>query len=149
MLLPKRSVQSWPDKPLHNAAPSMYSDTAQPDRSGGDRFRSGLYATAGQFRVDGIGTARPIAFPLRPRRVRRVSLRKSASIIPAQGGNGLIGKGWGISGLSGITRCRQTLQQDGAAKPAITWSSQDRFCLDGRGVSDPCIWQLWCRKCCL
>ncbi len=49
----------------------------------------------------------------------------------SQGGSGLLGKGWSLSGLSSISRCRQTLGQDGAAK-AITWSAEDRFCLDGQ-----------------
>jgi len=87
-------------------------------------------STAGQFRVDESGSATyniPIATAAGTAGVApQISLNYSS-----QGGNGLAGKGWNISGLSGITRCRQTLQQDGAAK-AITWSVEDRFCLDGQ-----------------
>jgi len=87
-------------------------------------------SVAGQFRVDESGSATysiPIATAAGTAGVApQISLNYSS-----QGGNGLVGKGWGISGLSGITRCRQTLQQDGAAK-AITWSAEDRFCLDGQ-----------------
>ena len=49
----------------------------------------------------------------------------------SQGGNGIAGKGWSVSGGSAITRCRQTLQIDGVSKP-ISWTDEDRFCLDGQ-----------------
>ncbi len=85
---------------------------------------------AGQFRVDESGSATysiPIATVAGTAGVApQVSLNYSS-----QGGNGLLGRGWSMSGLSGITRCRKTLQQDGSAEP-ITWSQDDRFCLDGQ-----------------
>lgn len=46
------------------------------------------------------------------------------------GGNGYLGMGWGLSGLSAIQRCPQTIAQDGEPAP-ITYTSADRFCLDG------------------
>lgn len=49
----------------------------------------------------------------------------------SQSKNGPVGIGWGISGLSAITRCRQTLSVDGEAKP-LTWTNEDRLCLDGQ-----------------
>ena len=49
----------------------------------------------------------------------------------SQRGNGLLGVGWAIEGLSAITRCRQTLSRDGAAQ-ALTFTATDRFCLDGQ-----------------
>jgi RHS repeat-associated protein len=49
----------------------------------------------------------------------------------SQSPNGLLGQGWSLSGASSINRCRQTLMQDGQAMP-ITWSEEDRFCLDGQ-----------------
>jgi RHS repeat-associated protein len=45
-------------------------------------------------------------------------------------GNGLVGKGWSISGLSSITRCGATVAQDGYMG-GVTLSATDRFCLDG------------------
>ncbi|MEZ5525281.1 MAG: SpvB/TcaC N-terminal domain-containing protein [Pseudomonadales bacterium] len=87
-------------------------------------------STAGEFRVDESGSATyniPIA-----------TVAGTAGVAPqislnyaSQSGNGLVGKGWSISGLSAITRCRQTLFQDQNAQP-IKWSAEDRFCLDGQ-----------------
>ncbi|MGD8176110.1 Ig-like domain-containing protein, partial [Marinimicrobium sp. ARAG 43.8] len=84
----------------------------------------------GEFRVNESGAATyslPIALPA-----------GTAGVVPSlsvdyssQGGNGLLGKGWRLSGLSAISRCRQTPAQDGQFLP-ITWSSEDRFCLDGQ-----------------
>lgn len=87
-------------------------------------------STAGQFRVNESGAA-TYSIPI-------AAVAGTAGVTPemslnysSQGGNGLLGKGWSLGGLSGISRCRQTLSQDGAAK-AISWSVEDRFCLDGQ-----------------
>jgi len=51
----------------------------------------------------------------------------------SQGGNGMLGMGWSLGGLSGITRCAQTKAQDGDGfvhNITNTWT--DRFCLDGQ-----------------
>ncbi len=48
----------------------------------------------------------------------------------SRGGNGLLGVGFRLSGLSQISRCGNTLAQDGKlGAVALDWS--DRFCLDG------------------
>jgi RHS repeat-associated protein len=84
----------------------------------------------GQFRVDESGAATytiPIQLPQGTAGVTpQVSLNYSSG-----GGIGILGKGWSLNAFSSISRCRQTLSQDTAAKP-ITWSSEDRFCLDGQ-----------------
>ncbi|WP_229215082.1 polymorphic toxin type 23 domain-containing protein [Dyadobacter bucti] len=52
-------------------------------------------------------------------------------------GNGPVGNGWGIAGLSGISRSGQTSYHDGQVT-AIDFTSKDRFNLDGQmllGVS--------------
>ncbi|MGS2724817.1 Ig-like domain-containing protein [Porticoccus sp. GXU_MW_L64] len=49
----------------------------------------------------------------------------------SQAGNGPLGIGWGIGGLSQITRARQTLQQDGEFKK-VNLNNEDRFSLDGQ-----------------
>ena len=59
----------------------------------------------------------------------------------SQGGNGIAGQGWGMGGLSMISRCPRTRQQDGYARPvmldSLTPSSNpdgksDGICLDGK-----------------
>ena len=45
--------------------------------------------------------------------------------------NGLVGIGWGISGLSLINRCGTTLGQDGYID-GVDYDSNDKFCLDGQ-----------------
>ena len=58
----------------------------------------------------------------------QVSLNYSSS-----GGSGIAGVGWSISGISAISRCRQTESQDGEGKSRpLSFTSEDRFCLDGQ-----------------
>jgi hypothetical protein len=49
----------------------------------------------------------------------------------SQMGNGLMGMGWAVEGLSSIGRCPQTKAQDGVNK-RVTYTSSDRLCLDGQ-----------------
>lgn len=48
-----------------------------------------------------------------------------------QAGNGLLGVGWNLEGLSSVTRCPRTTSQDGA-KGTVNLDLNDRFCLDGQ-----------------
>ncbi|GAA0718481.1 SpvB/TcaC N-terminal domain-containing protein [Dokdonella soli] len=54
----------------------------------------------------------------------------------SRSGNGVMGMGWTISGMSSIHRCPQTPEQDDTTlasyRPAVTYSGNDRLCLDGR-----------------
>jgi len=54
-----------------------------------------------------------------------------AFVYNSQSGNGLLGQGWGLSGLSSITRCPQTLEQDNNIH-GVDFSDEDRLCLDGQ-----------------
>ncbi|MEW5249261.1 FG-GAP-like repeat-containing protein [Microbulbifer sp. 2201CG32-9] len=80
----------------------------------------------GEFRVSESGTANytiPIATgPASGGSVPSINLSYSSN-----GGNGPLGMGWSIGGLSAIVGCRKTLEEDG-----INGSDFDRFCLDGR-----------------
>ncbi len=49
----------------------------------------------------------------------------------SQAGNGLLGVGWSLSGLSTIYRCPATLAQDGFIDP-VDFDTNDRYCLDGQ-----------------
>ena len=45
-------------------------------------------------------------------------------------GNGVVGTGWGLSGLSRISRC-PGMRKNGQIAPPIRWNEADTFCLDG------------------
>jgi len=49
----------------------------------------------------------------------------------SQAGNGPLGLGWSLSGLSSIHRCGKTIAQDGA-NGRIRFDKSDRLCLDGQ-----------------
>jgi Salmonella virulence plasmid 65kDa B protein len=62
----------------------------------------------------------------------------TAGMVPAlklsyssQGGNGILGAGWSLSGLFSISRCAQTKVQDGV-RGAVAFSAGDQFCMDGQ-----------------
>jgi len=46
-------------------------------------------------------------------------------------GDGILGIGWSLGGLPSITRCPQTVAQDGQSM-GVTFSSTDRFCYGGQ-----------------
>ena len=54
-----------------------------------------------------------------------------ALVYNSRGGNGVIGQGWSLSGLSAIARCNRTMAQDGAPA-AVANTLADRYCLDGQ-----------------
>nr|WP_307727775.1 RHS repeat-associated core domain-containing protein [Massilia sp. TS11] len=49
----------------------------------------------------------------------------------SQAGNGLVGLGWSLSGLSRIHRCGRTIAQDNI-NSRIAFNTTDRLCLDGQ-----------------
>jgi hypothetical protein len=49
----------------------------------------------------------------------------------SQRGNGPLGIGWALTGMSAITRCPATMAQDGI-RGAVRYDFGDRFCLDGQ-----------------
>ncbi|HIP14103.1 MAG TPA: hypothetical protein EYG74_01265, partial [Sulfurimonas autotrophica] len=51
----------------------------------------------------------------------------------SSGGNGYMGVGWSMGGVSAITRCAQSKAVDGTNhKFGVKYNSDDRFCLDGQ-----------------
>ena len=112
-----------------NSIPNRYFEvTASTSKPIVDATHVGT--TAGQFRVDESGAATysiPINVPDGIAGVKpQISLNYSSNA-----GSGIAGRGWSLGGLSAISRCRQTLSQDNNPQP-ITWSANDRFCLDGQ-----------------
>lgn len=86
--------------------------------------------TAGNYAVSPTGAATytiPIWAPRGPN-----GLQPSISLTyNSQAGDGPLGVGWSLSGLSSIYRCARTYAQDPAPGP-ITLSSSDVFCMDGQ-----------------
>lgn len=97
-------------------------------------------ATAGSFRVDESGSA-TYSIPLYTPPGTAGVVPQMALSYSSQGGNGVMGRGWGINGTSGISRCRATRENgdfisggiavDGDPAP-VNYTSSDRFCLDGQ-----------------
>lgn len=86
-------------------------------------------ATSGVFNVSPTGGATysvPIACP-----PGLANIKPNISVTyNSQSGNGLVGWGWNIAGISAISRVPQTVYSDGAATGLIP-SISDRFALDG------------------
>jgi len=103
---------------------------------------SAQMVTPGEFSVSAGGAA-----------VYQIKLRVPqgiAGVVPdlslvynSQGGSGLLGVGWSLAGLSGVTRCPQTNAQDGSAwVGGINFTATDRYCMDGQrliAVGDPAV----------
>ena len=88
------------------------------------------FFTPGKFDVTPSGAASytvPIAVP-----PGTAGMAPSLALsYNSQGGNGLLGMGWSLSGLSAITRCPKTLIQDGV-KSGVNYTTTDSLCLDGQ-----------------
>lgn len=98
-------------------------------------------ATAAEFRVDESGAA-TYSIPLYGVPGTAGVAPKLALSYSSQGGYGPLGKGWAISGLSSISRCRATREAgdfivsgaptDGNPNPINFSNSTDKLCLDGQ-----------------
>ncbi len=86
-------------------------------------------ASTGSFRVSESGAATytvPLSLPAGTAGVApEIALSYSS-----QGGNGLLGWGWNMSGISSVTRCKKSLLLDGQASPA-SWDGSI-FCYNGQ-----------------
>ena len=114
--------------PLQAATPPALS---APDSSPESPLGPEFYGTlAGKASVSAAGNASyvlPIELPPGTRdMVPQVSLNYNSNMR-----NGLLGLGWFLQGpTSRITRCPQTVSQDGFSH-TVDYTAQDRFCLDG------------------
>lgn len=85
--------------------------------------------TAGEFAVSPTGAA-TYSIPIwTPPGVAGLS-PSLALVYSSRSGDGLVGMGWNIAGLSNIARCARTFAQDGVAGPPAL-ATTDRFCVDG------------------
>lgn len=85
--------------------------------------------TPGSFNVSDAGVANySIPLVISP---GRNNIQPSLAIAySSQNGNGLLGQGWLLEGLSSISRTSQTKAQDGVSIP-VNFTNTDRFALDG------------------
>ncbi|NMM39917.1 FG-GAP-like repeat-containing protein [Pseudoalteromonas arctica] len=86
--------------------------------------------TLGSFRVTENGSANytvPISLPAGIAGVQP----EVALTYDSQTPETSVGLGWGISAGSSISRCRQTVAQDGQFS-GLTFTESDRYCLDGQ-----------------
>jgi YD repeat-containing protein len=97
-------------------------------------FVSGAMAavgrTPGSFSVANTGAATytiPIWAPPGPKGMQP----NIALVYNSQEGNGYLGVGWNLSGLSFISRCNLTFAQDAAPAP-VSLLTGDGYCLDGQ-----------------
>ncbi len=85
-------------------------------------------AIQGSFGVSGGSANYSIPITIPP---GMAGMEPSVSLsYSSQGGNGVVGLGWSIGGLSLISRCAQKLAQDGIIR-GVDFTSEDKFCLDG------------------
>ena len=105
-----------------------------------DTLSDSVAATPAQFRIAESGAA-TYAIPL-------FAVAGTAGVTPqlslnysSQGGDGPLGMGWSIGGLSAVSRCRATRESgdfivggvatDGNPAP-VNFTTTDRYCLDGQ-----------------
>ncbi len=84
----------------------------------------------GKFAVDPDGGA-SYSIPLKLPPGTAGMLPKLSLGYNSGAGNGLLGVGWALQGLSAITRSPQTPAQDNGVRGAITYGNSDRYSLDG------------------
>src|ERR1041385_8889394 len=113
------------------AALALTACTGDPDT---DSHETAVTATAAgwinsSFQVGDNGTAHasiPLEAPL-----GRAGIEPQLALAYSSGaGNGLVGVGWSLQGLSSIARCPRSYARDGEVR-AVDFTSGDRFCLDG------------------
>jgi hypothetical protein len=81
-----------------------------------------------EFNVSGGSASYSIPIQVAP---SRGGMQPDLSLNYTGGGNGVLGMGWSLGGLSSIHRCTANLEQDGFVA-GIAFSAKDRYCLDGQ-----------------
>jgi RHS repeat-associated protein len=85
---------------------------------------------AGSFAVSSDGAA-TFSYPIWTPQGRRAVEPSLTLAYNSRRGNGSIGVGWSLQGLSVIMRCKRDIARDGY-NTAITFTQSDAFCLDGQ-----------------
>jgi RHS repeat-associated protein len=105
--------------------PMLISDLADAPKQG-----KLVGALRGELSVDPNGTAN-YRIPIKVPKGAGGMQPELALLYSSAAGNGQFGMGWSLSGLSAITRCPQTLQNDDAIR-RVMHDAGDRLCLDGQ-----------------
>lgn len=106
--------------------PPLTNDDTGLESALGSTFHGRLSGEAGVTPSGAAEYHLPIALPSATREMKP-SLALSYN---SQGGNGHLGVGWSLSGLSAISRCGATHAIDGF-KVGVTYTADDRYCLNG------------------
>lgn len=125
---PSEDLSQRRERVLSNEPLVVPSDTVLPTEQTVSGTAVGQVATAFNVSADGDATySLPLWVP-----EGRAGLQPSLTLgYSSHGGNGLLGMGWKVSGLSQIYRCRKTFAQDGETAP-VRFTSDDALCLDGQ-----------------
>lgn len=90
------------------------------------------FTTNGKFSVGSDGSANysiPIQVP-----PGTAGMAPTLSLnYNSNGGNGILGMGWGLDGLSQISRCPKKKIKDGV-NWGVNYDQYDKFCIDGEGL---------------
>jgi len=89
-----------------------------------------VYTTPGSFEVNPDGSA-GYTIPIQVPPGTAGMAPKLSLAYNSNGGNGPLGMGWSLEGLSQIGRCPKTMAQDGV-RGGVNLDSNDRYCLDGQ-----------------
>ncbi|WP_299939497.1 RHS repeat-associated core domain-containing protein [uncultured Microbulbifer sp.] len=102
-----------------------HRETALPNTATGVLASDRVGIVGGEFRVTESGAAN-YTVPIITGPASGGAVPSVALSYNSERGNGLLGMGWSISGLSAITACRRTQEEDN-----VNGSAFDRYCLDG------------------
>ncbi|MGS2716853.1 SpvB/TcaC N-terminal domain-containing protein [Eionea flava] len=97
--------------------------------SGYDDLASDVGVLPGEFSVSGGQASYSVPISVAS---GRGGMQPDLSIHYSGGGNGVLGVGWSLGGLSSIHRCAATLDTDGFIASGLSFSDKDRYCLDGQ-----------------
>ena len=122
---------NWTVSPA-NSNPEQPPEPALAPAMSASSSSSSVGATAADFSVSESGGA-TYSMPI-------LTAPGSGGVVPqvslnysSHAGNGDVGVGWSLGGVSAITLCPQTTEQDGiAGSKGIGLTGEDRFCLDGQ-----------------
>src|SRR3569623_590744 len=106
---------------------------------------SSVGATAGSFAVSPSGSATYTVPITVPPGVSNMQPNISLS-YDSQSGNGLLGVGWNIAGLSVFHRCGASIDRDGF-NGGVNLDGNDKFCLDGQRLPAQATTSVACSNC--